>query len=42
MKKDDWFTVIFEIVDKWVKYQEEIGDSKSVPLQQFIQQFKKK
>jgi hypothetical protein len=33
---------VIEIIDKWVRYQEEIGDSKSIPLPQFIEQFKKK
>jgi hypothetical protein len=33
---------VIEIIDKWVRYQEEIGDSKSIPLPQFIEQLKKK
>jgi len=33
---------VINIIDKWVIYQEEIGDSKSIPLQQFLEQFKKK
>ena len=28
---------VINIVDKWVRYQEEVGDGKSIPIKEFIQ-----